>query len=392
MKIPPFRPSFKYRYNIEFIKSFFLRKNIKKKFENTFARYIGGKYAILTSSGTVSLYLCLKSLNCKPGDEIILPSIIVPEVMEVIQMLKLTPIPTRVKKKTLNIDPKFIEKNISKKTKFILMAHMAGIPCDINQILSISKKFNLKIIEDSCQSCGAMYNSKKTGSFGDLSYFSFGILKNLNTLGGGIILTDNKKYFENIKNQIKHFDKPNNVLLIFRLLILSLLKFCTSKFVFENITSHFIKLINVLNSNFINAIFKKKKIIAKSFKQNYCKKYSDFQAKLGFDQLKELRKNNILRNKIGLEYDNILGLVKKENKKFNIYSTYPIKINKHDKTITKLISNGIYASKGYLKSYSLNKNSNKLIENKIQYIFIPIYSQMTSYETQTVKNQLKLFV
>ena len=167
-----------------------------KKFENSFAEYVGVKYAIATSSCTGAMQLALMALDIGEGDEVIVPDITWVSTANVVHAIGATPIFADVNIDSWTIDPKSIESKITNKTKAIMPVHMYGHPAEMKPILEISKKYNLKIIEDAAPSIGAYYLDKKTGSFGDFSAFSFQGAKLLVTGEGGMLCTNNENLYK----------------------------------------------------------------------------------------------------------------------------------------------------------------------------------------------------
>lgn len=164
-----------------------------EKFENDFKKYARSKYAISVNSATAGLHLALKLLNLKPGDEVITTPLTFVSTANVIIHSGATPIFADVDLNTWNIDPKEIEKKITKKTKAIIPVHLHGRPCDMDSMLKIAKKFNLWVIEDAAHAIEARYHGKKIGSIGDITVFSFYVTKNIATGEGGIITTNKKR-------------------------------------------------------------------------------------------------------------------------------------------------------------------------------------------------------
>lgn len=167
-----------------------------KKFENSFAEYVGVKFAIATSSCTGAMQLALMALDIGEGDEVIVPDITWVSTANVVHAVGATPIFADVNIDSWTIDPESIESKITTKTKAIMPVHMYGHPADMGPILEISKKYKLKIIEDAAPSIGAYYLDKKTGSFGDFSAFSFQGAKLLVTGEGGMLCTNNENLYK----------------------------------------------------------------------------------------------------------------------------------------------------------------------------------------------------
>lgn len=162
------------------------------KFEAEFARFIGVKHAIATSSGTAALYISVRSLGIGPGDEVIVPAFTFLASADVILMVGAKPVFIDIDLKTYNIDINRIKSAITPRTKTIIVVHLYGHPAEMKKIVSIAKEHNLKIIEDCAQAHGAMMGSRKVGSFG-VGCFSFYATKNMTTGEGGMITTDSDK-------------------------------------------------------------------------------------------------------------------------------------------------------------------------------------------------------
>ena len=170
-----------------------------KKFEQEFAKFCNTKYAIGVGNGTDALYLALRALGVKKGDEVIIPAKTFVATAEPITLNGAKSVLVDIDPETFNIDTKQIEKAITKRTKAIMPVHLYGQPSDMAPILKIAKKHKLFVIEDAAQAHGANYKGKKVGSMGDVSCFSFFPAKNLGAYGdGGIVVTNNQKIAEKI--------------------------------------------------------------------------------------------------------------------------------------------------------------------------------------------------
>jgi len=167
-----------------------------KRFEETFANYIGVKYARAVSGGTQALLLGLATLDIGPGDEVILPDLTYFACSDVILELGATPVFADVLMDTWCIDPVSIKSNITPRTKAIMPVWLYGNSPEMDEIKLIAKQYNLAIIEDSCPAVGSMYGGEMAGSFGDFGCFSFHGSKIMTTGFGGMIVTDNKELYD----------------------------------------------------------------------------------------------------------------------------------------------------------------------------------------------------
>ena len=160
------------------------------KLEEAFARLVGAKYAIGVGSGTDAIFLSLRALNLKPGDEVITTSFTFYATIGAIVTAGGTPVFCDIED-DFNISVSKIRELITKKTKAIVPVHWSGRPCEMDEMLMISREFDIPIIEDACHSILAEYHGQRTGTFGLTGCFSFHPLKNLNVWGDGGIITTN---------------------------------------------------------------------------------------------------------------------------------------------------------------------------------------------------------
>lgn len=171
-----------------------------KKFEINFSKFINRKYSVAVSSGTAALEIAVKALNIKEKDEVLIPNFtIISNALAVIRQ-RAKPVLIDCNLKDWNINIEDIEKNISKKTKAIIVTHIYSFPNDMDKILKICKKYNLKVIEDAAEVLGIKYKNKMCGSFGDISIFSFYANKQLTTGEGGMISTNKPEIYEKCKS------------------------------------------------------------------------------------------------------------------------------------------------------------------------------------------------
>lgn len=170
---------------------------VTELFEKSFAEYVGSKYAIAVNSATSALHLAVKSLNLSPGDEVITTPFTFVSTNHAILYEQLIPVFCDIEPKSLNIDLNRIPSLITQKTKAIMVVHYAGNPVDLDQLYSLAKTYNLKVIEDAAHACGASYKGKKIGSFG-LTCFSFQAVKNLPAGDGGLITTNDEEVYNRL--------------------------------------------------------------------------------------------------------------------------------------------------------------------------------------------------
>ena len=176
-----------------------------KNFEKEFGKYLGSEFCIGVASGLDALLLSLKSLELEKGSEIITPSnTYIATILSIIQA-GLKPILVEPDIRSYNIDPARIEEKITSKTKALMIVHLYGRSCEMDPILKICKRHNLRLIEDCAQSHGAKYKEQTTGTFGDFGAFSFYPTKNLGALGDAGAVTTNSPQFNTSIRRLRNY-------------------------------------------------------------------------------------------------------------------------------------------------------------------------------------------
>jgi perosamine synthetase len=187
-----------------------------KEFEKKFSQYNSRKFGVAVSSGTAALEVAIKSLNLKKNSEVIIPSFSIIATALCVVKCGLKPILVDCSLSTWNMDPKKVLKKISKKTSAIIITHIYGLPVDLQEIMNVAKKKNIKIIEDAAEVIGLKYKNRMCGSFGDVSTFSFYANKHITTGEGGMIVTNKKDIYEKCKSlrnlsfSKSYFDRYNH--------------------------------------------------------------------------------------------------------------------------------------------------------------------------------------
>jgi perosamine synthetase len=164
-----------------------------RKFEESFASYIGTIYGIAVSSGTAALHLALVAIGVHQGDEVLVPAFTSISTANAIRYTGAKPVLVDSEPYTWNIDPAKLEEKITKRTKAIMVVHIYGHPADMDPIIRIARSYDLYVIEDAAEAHGAEYKGKKVGGIGDIGCFSFYANKIITTGEGGMILTNDEE-------------------------------------------------------------------------------------------------------------------------------------------------------------------------------------------------------
>jgi perosamine synthetase len=174
--------------------------SIVSKYEAEFARWIGSKYAVAFMGGRVALSACIYALGLKPGDEVILPGYTCVVVPNAFHYAGVKTIYSDIELDTFGLDAGQIQKKITTKTRAIILHHLYGLVSrDYDPILDVAKRYSLFVIEDCAQSTGAEYNGRKTGNFGEVSFYSSEQSKVFNTIQGGMAVTNEDKFAQRLR-------------------------------------------------------------------------------------------------------------------------------------------------------------------------------------------------
>jgi dTDP-4-amino-4,6-dideoxygalactose transaminase len=288
--------------------------NEVEKFEKNISQICDIKYCVSLNSGTDALTLGLHMLGVRRGDEVITPPNSFVASTAVIVHLGAKPVFVDVKHDQ-NIDEKKIEKKITSKTKAIMPVHLTGRMCNMDEIINISKKYKIPVIEDGAQSILSKYKNKNSGSWGDIGCFSTHPLKNLNAAGdGGFLTTNNESIYNKIKNLRSHgMEEDRN---------------------------------NVKNFGYVSRM------------DNIQAAILNFRLK-GLRKIIKIRRNNV---KIYLENLNSSKVYFPEetSDQFNTYHTFVVQVKQRDKLKNYLKRNGVDSTIHYPVPIHLQKCSIKL--------------------------------
>jgi dTDP-4-amino-4,6-dideoxygalactose transaminase len=178
------------------------------EFEKQFGEYVGVKYAVAVSSCTAALHLSVIALGIGPGDEVLVPAMTFASTANAVIHANAVPVLVDVDKRNMTIDFDDIERKITPKTKAIIPVHFAGRPVDMNKLNSIAEKYGLKIIHDAAHAVETEFNGKKIGSYNDIACYSFYVTKNITTIEGGMVTTNDEELANSIKiNALHGMDK-----------------------------------------------------------------------------------------------------------------------------------------------------------------------------------------
>lgn len=368
-----------------------------EKFENEFAKYIGVKHAISFSSARNGLILLLQQFGISKGDEVILPSFTSPAVPFAIESAGAKPIFVDVNKDTFNIGTRLIKSKITKKTKAIIATHIDGQPCNIGDMIKLASSYKLKVIEDCAHAIGAKYKGVKVGKFGDAAYFSFAMGKQINTLGGGMIVTNIGGLATNLKENVKNVSLSPKLPIIKKFILMNFITFFLRPVFFDIFVFPLIYLLNSISVDPINLLFEDKGSIKKFTG------YTNFQAALGLNQMKLLDKISIRRKDNARILSELLSKNIKKQKQIkglqSVFLYYDIVVDGRREVKKKLLNSGIDTQESWnvscsrldrFKKYNYEcATSNRLEKNTL---CIPIHNQLKEKDLIYIANKINKII
>lgn len=167
-----------------------------QRFEREFSNFVGGQYCTSVCNGTVALHLALEAIGVGPGDEVIVPTLTYVASVNTIIQAGATPVFVDSLAATWQIDPNDVRRKISRKTKAVMAVHLYGLPCDMDEIVSICKEHGLLLVEDCAEAIGTRFRDRHVGTFGDVATFSFFGNKTITTGEGGMVLAKKRETLE----------------------------------------------------------------------------------------------------------------------------------------------------------------------------------------------------
>ncbi|TQM47052.1 dTDP-4-amino-4,6-dideoxygalactose transaminase [Arcticibacter tournemirensis] len=336
------------------------------EFEERFAKLLNVEHAVAVANCTVALHLALKLIGIKSNDEIICPALTFVATVNAIRYCNAIPVFADISSlENLTISPEDIERKITDRTKAIIVMHYGGFACNMNPIMGLARKHNLKIVEDACHAPLSEFNGKKLGTIGDIGCFSFFSNKNISTGEGGMLVTNSSEYYNEAKLLRSHG---------------------MTSMSYERAKGH--------SSEY--------DVIELGF--NY--RMDDLRAAIGIIQLQKIKEDLTKREQIRHEYVSQLSAVEsiiipfKDNKEFSSNYIFPIVLKdsnfkKRNMIREQLSQKGIQTSVHYpsvhkfsiYKDFYTKLSITEYVADSI--ITLPMYSKLSKDEVSFITTTLK---
>lgn len=299
--------------------------------ENKFKEYSDAKYAFSVNSGRSALFVILKALGIKNEDEVLIQAFTCNAVANPISWAGGRPVYVDIDD-SLNISPEDLKKKITQNSKAVVIQHTFGVPANIDEISQIAEEHNLVLIEDCAHALGAKYRDKKVGTFGDISFFSFGRDKVASSVWGGMITTNNGELAEYIRNVYGNIPEPSRLWTIKQLLHPVLFSIIVPTYYIFG--KYFLAALRKVNGITL-AVSSRERVGQKP--DMFPKRMPGALAALALHQLKKLEKYNSHRRKIASIYkeglNNLPGIILPSEKSGSIYLRFNILHKKSDEII-----------------------------------------------------------
>lgn len=285
------------------------------EFENTVAQYCKASYGVAVASGTAALHAAMHTLGIRSGDEVIVPAMTFVASANCILYQGGTPVFADVDPATLLISPKSVEELITDRTKAIIGVDYAGHPCDWHALHKLADRHGIALVADSCHALGATFDGQKVGTLADMTVFSFHPVKHIATGEGGMILTSNTDYANNLRQFRNH-------------------GITTDARTREESGQWFYEMVDL----------------------GYNYRMTDIQAALGSSQMRKLADFLDQRRRIATRYDEsfadtqIEPLTRRHNVE-HAYHLYVVRIPERDKVYKALRKAGIFAQVHYIPAH-----------------------------------------
>ncbi len=386
---------------IYLFQSFFSSLNDKNKiteFEKEFAEYNKLKYCIAFPFARTAIYCILKNLNLPAGSEVIMSPISIKGILDVIVDLNLKPKYVDLDFETINYIPDELQKSISNKTKVVIITPLFGLVPNMDELLNILRQKDIFVIEDFSQCLNGTYNKKRVGSYGDVGVYSASSIKTVDTLGGGLVVTNSNKLFNELKISQLKLSQPNRKFIIKKAYINLLRNLATSSTIFSLMTFPLLNLIKLFNQDFAlkQTGSRNKQVLTTLPKLWFCG-YSSLQARIGLKKLPISRNEDVERiNNVNLIKKNI-GTNKFPLTNYNSSNVYwQLILLASDAKIAQdsLAKDGIDSATSSLELLSgLNNypNQTELTNAKKIYndgLLIPCYPGLTRKDINRISNSL----
>lgn len=374
------------------------------EFEDAFATYIGHKHAIMVPSARFAFYLLLKGWGVGEGDEVIVPALTYFAIPAMVVAAGATPVFADVGASTYTLDPTAFENAITERTRVVVPTHLFGLPCDMEPILKIAQKHAIRVVEDCAQSTGARYGKKRVGAFADATYYTFGLTKNITTLQGAMITTNDADLVGRVRERLAGAERIANGALWKQIFTGAAMMLATHPFIYPFAVHPAVRIGNAMGKDPIDSQFSETERIDRDPEGHYRSAAPRAaQARVGLKQLERLEDLNGRRVDNGHYLDQHLGdipnLVKPTwpDAAHPIFMSYAVQHPNRDALSAALRRRGIDTTAGFMTDCASNPifadhaadcpNARTAFERLLH---IPVHPNLTARDRRHIVESLRL--
>jgi dTDP-4-amino-4,6-dideoxygalactose transaminase len=313
--------------------------------------------AVAMPQARVAIYFALKALIRK-GQSVILSPYTIADIINMVICAGGRPVFADIDRKTCNVDPAQIKRLIDKNTGAVMITHLHGLACPMDEIVAICKNAGVPLIEDAAQAFGAGYRGKKLGTFGDAGIYSFGRYKNLVAFYGGMLVTPHKEISQKVRSKINAYAPMEKSSIAKRVAGCLIKDIMTMTPMFPAIVYPFIRFCNLNNINFINRLVETELDLSRknAFPGPYARKMSSLQAKTALKRIDKVESENSTRIRNAKIYHQGLKNIPEillpplKDDGSNIYSYFPIQYAERRALVKELLRTGRDVGVQHLKN------------------------------------------
>jgi len=369
--------------------------NSKKiiEFEDLFAKNSNRKYCVSFPFARTAIYFALKAKNFPKGSEIIMPPISIKGILDVVISLGLIPKYVDLDLENFCFDKNQLKNAINENTSAIIITYLFGTAPDVKELVDICKSKNIYIIEDFSQGLNAISDTKKLGSFGDVSIYSSSTIKQIDTFGGGHLIADNEDLISIIRKEQESLPNSKRIFLIKKIIINLIYNLATNQFIFNIAVNPLLNILKRLGSNVNKMTGVRDKAPIKKLPKEWFGSYTSFQAKIGIAAIKNLKfydEKRILHAHKVLELAPLMNFGQRKNKDNHVFWQLVTYTNNSKLLIETLGEYGVDACTSSLEllselsHYPGSKAMPNALKIHTQAIFIPCFARLSNQQKDKV--------
>jgi perosamine synthetase len=315
-------------------------------FERAFAAYLGGGRASATAYGRMAAYFIFKALGLPPGAQIVFPALTFWVVPEMARIAGLEVVFADVDPLTFNLAPEALERALTPRTRAVVPTHLYGLPCDMDAILAVARRRGLAVVEDCAHALGATYRTQPVGTLGDAAFFSFQVLKPLNTCGGGMAFTRDPVLAHRIAAEVERLPPPTAARVRRRLRLARLERALMQPAVFSLGVFPLLWGASLVGARLDAALWEKVRPLH-PLPPGYLERYSNVQAALGLAGLERLTEWTQRTRSNALVLDAALrdlpgvGIPPTPTDRCHVYYQYPVYVPDRAATVARCLRAGL---------------------------------------------------